>query len=271
MAHSNKKTTLEDLQNIIRELGELQKEFQKESQKEREEYRRRTEESQKKDEDVRRKYEESRRKYKEAREKDEEAWRKDEKKFRKELQESQKKTEESWRKLQMAERETKKALKSLSQSLKKSNGNFNNKWGRFMENLVKGDLVNLLSDRKMDVIRILSRVPYYRPDKTQEGEIDLIAVDGRELVAIEIKTYLTVKSVDKFIKILESFQKYFPEYAKKKIYGGMGYLDERDDAGNYAKSEGLFVIKAPGGKAKVSTITNAKDFEPREFGNQKET
>ena len=133
-----------------------------------------------------------------------------------------------------------------------------------MEALVKGDLINLLKDRKMDVMRVLQRVDYYHPNGTQEGEIDLIALNGKELVAIEIKTHLTVKDVDKFIKILKSFKKHFPEYVQKTIYGGVGYLDERD-ASDYAKSQGLFVIKAPGGETNVSTITNAEDFTPKEF------
>ena len=163
-------------------------------------------------------------------------------------------------------KEIRERLKEQSKNIDKVNGNFDNKWGRFMEDLVKGDLINLLKDRKMDVIRVLQRVDYYRPDGTQEGEIDLIALNGKELVAFEIKTLLAVKDVDKFIKILNFFKNRFPEYNKKIIYGGVGYLDQREKASNYAESKGLFVIKAPGGAAKVSTITNVSNFKPKEFG-----
>ena len=181
------------------------------------------------------------------------------------MQEAQERTQEAQERAEKEMQEIRETLKKQAQNLDKADGNFNNKWGRFMEDLVKGDLINLLNNRKIDVIRILSRVPYYRPDKTQDGEVDLIALNGKELVVVEIKTFLTIQDVNKFIKILNSFKKLFPEYTQKTIYGAVAFLDQ-NDADDYAKSKGLFVIKAPGGEAKVSTITNSEDFNPKEFG-----
>ena len=59
-------------------------------------------------------------------------------KSQQELRESQK--EETDRQM----KETSKALQSLSEDVKKQGGNFDNKWGAFLESFVEGDLVNLL-------------------------------------------------------------------------------------------------------------------------------
>ena len=185
----------------------------------------------------------------------------------KKTEQEQQKTEQSLRLLEKTVQETSKYVKETIKALNDTNGKFDNKWGRFMEDLVKGDLINLLVDRKIDVVRVYSRVDYYRPDGTQAGEIDLIAINGKEAVAVEIKTKLTVQDVNDFIQVLNSFKKHFPEkeYAERIIYGGVGYLDDEEGARKYAESKGLFVIKAPGGEAKVSTIVNDKDFKPKEF------
>lgn len=190
-----------------------------------------------------------------------------------EMQEFRESQNKAHKQAQEEMQEIRESLKEQTKNLNKANGNFNRKWGRFMERLVKGDLINLLNDRKMEVIRVLPRVPYYRKDGTTEGEVDLIAINGKELVAVEIKTTLEIQDVNKFIKkILNPFKKHFPEYIEKTVYGAVAYLDEDEEvdvkASEYAKSEGLFVINAPGGEAKVSTITNAEDFKPEEFGKE---
>ena len=56
-----------------------------------------------------------------------------------------------------------------------------------------------------------------------------MAVNGKEIVAIEVKTTLTVKKVQKFIDDLKMFKHYFPEYKDRVIYGGVAYLCEPED------------------------------------------
>ena len=219
-----KKATLEDLQEIIRDLGESQKAAQEDT-----------------------------RKLKEAQKAAEEDTRK--------LKEAQKAAQEAFK---AEQQKTEEVIRRTSESIDKANGNFNNKWGAFMEDLVKGDLIRLLNERGIEVDKILSRVSFNRSKKELAGELDLIAINGTEVVVIEVKTSLIPAHVDKFIKIMETFRDVFPEYKDKKVYAGVAYLDE-DDAAEYAMDKGLFVIKAPGGEAHVSTITNSSDFTPHLF------
>ena len=237
MSSSAKKITLEDLQQIIKDLGESHKMAQEAAaQKAAQPLRRIT------------------RELKEA---------------QKAAQEAQKETgrehKELHRKFKIEQQKTEEAIRRVSESLDKASGNFNNKWGMFMENLVKGDLVRLLNERDIQVVKTLSRVPFYRSKGEQEGEFDLIAVNGEEVVIVEVKTTLMPSHVDYFIEKLKQFRNVFPEYSDKRIYGSIAYLDDNNMGANYAKDKGLFVIKAPGGESRVSMITNASDFTPKLF------
>ena len=162
-------------------------------------------------------------------------------------------------------KETDRRLDKLAKSIDKANGNFDNKWEQFLENLVKGDLLKLLKERNIEVKTVYPRVPVKREDGTTETDIDLMAVNGDEVVAIEVKNDLKKKDVDKHLTILKKFKIYFQDHQNKTIYGGIAYLSCKDDSSDYAKGKGLFVIEAVGGKTDVSKITNSKDFKPKSF------
>ena len=190
-----------------------------------------------------------------------------------ELGEAQKKTEKARREgekaLKKAQEKTEEAIQKLTENLNKADGDFRNKWGQFLENLVKGDLVKILKKRNIEILRIQPRMVYYENEK-EAGDFDLVAVNGREIVAIEVKSTLTVEKVKKFIGALKRFKEYFPEYKEKIVYGSVAYLCEPENdiaegAVRFAKENGLFVIVSPGGESNVTTISNPEDFRPKAF------
>ena len=179
-----------------------------------------------------------------------------------ELREAQKRTE-------AAQQKTEAAIQRLTENLNKASGDFVNKWGKFLENLVKGDLVKLLKSWDIEVIRVQPRLVYYK-NKNEVGDFDLVAMNGKEIVAVEVKTTLTVEKVEKFINSLKKFKEYFREYKDRTVYGGVAYLsepegEEAESAEKYAKENGLFVIVSPGGESNVTTISNPQDFKPKAF------
>ena len=179
-----------------------------------------------------------------------------------ELGEAQKETD---RQLKESTFELKEAVKKTMRSIDKTNGNFNSKWGRFLEDLVEGDLVHLLNKRRIQVAKINPRVKYLRPDNSIGAEYDLIAVNGSEIVIFEIKTTLSAENLNTFVKKLIKFRGHFPEYSDKKIYGGIAYMRADRNSDKRAIDEGLFLIKAPGGATSVSTLINSADFIPKSF------
>ena len=272
-----KSATPEEVWAAIKELTQAQKETEKarrEGERSLREAQQRTEEAQQRTEEARR---EGERSLREAQKETEEARREGERLLR----ESQRETEEGFRQLQEAQKETEKArregekvlreaLQDLTKNLNEASGNFNNKWGKFLESLVKGDLIHLLAERNIQVDAVRSRLIAYGPDMREVGEFDLVALNGQELVVVEVKTTLTKEKVRKSIEQLRMFREYFPGFRDRLIYGGVAFLCEPETreartAAEYAEEEGLFVILSPGGNAKVSTLSNAKDFRPRAF------
>ena len=158
-------------------------------------------------------------------------------------------------------KETNKQLRQLSFEVDKVNGNFDNKWGKLVESLVEGDLVKLLQDRKIDVIGVAKE--HKRTIDGEDYEIDIIAINGKEIVVTEVKTTLGIKAVDKFIKKLKVFKDYFKEYKNRKIYGCVAYLRENQGSAGYSQKKGLLVIRATGSSA---SIVNKKSFRPKTFG-----
>ena len=184
-----------------------------------------------------------------------------------ELAQAQKKTEKI---LRESQQKTEKALQQLTKNLNEANGNFNNKWGKFLESLVKGDLVKLLSERNIKVDMVRSRLVASDSAGKEVGEFDLAAMNGKEIVTVEVKTTLTKEKVEKFINKLKIFKKYFSEHRDKVLYGGVAFLCEPQDeeaggAAKYAEENGLFVILSPGGNSNVTTMSNSKDFKPKPF------
>lgn len=150
--------------------------------------------------------------------------------------------------------ETSRAVRNLMKQTRESES----RWGRFVEALVEGSLVRILNDFGITVNRTLMR------EKTilenDDYEIDIIAKNGHEIVAIEVKTTLDTSDVQNFMKKLEKFKKAFPDYESNSLYGGIAYIQKNSEADKYAAKNGLIVIKAVGESTK---ITNRKDFKPR--------
>ena len=156
-------------------------------------------------------------------------------------------------------KKTDKKLEKLGENL----GNLGNNWGTFMESLVEGDLVKLLKKRKILVERIAEMRSFTFRDR--EYEYDLIAINGVEVVVVEVKSTLKLEDVDNFIKKLKDFKTVCPEYADKKIYGAVAYLKANESSNKNAEKKGLFVIRAPSGESQFSAITNKQDFKPKKF------
>ena len=157
--------------------------------------------------------------------------------------------------------ETDKRFKETGKQLSELKELFTGQWGKLMESLVEGDLVQLLQDRKIEVIGVAKE--HKRTIDGKDYEIDIIAINGKEIVVTEVKTTLGIKAVDKFIKKLKVFKDYFKEYKNRKIYGCVAYLREHQGSAGYSQKKGLLVIRATGSSA---SIVNKKSFRPKTFG-----
>ena len=87
--------------------------------------------------------------------------------------------------------ETDRLMRENARRIRELDELFNRQWGKLMEALVKGDLVALLNRRSIEVDLVFTNVE--RNYGGRRWEIDILAVNGAELVAVEVKTTLGLR------------------------------------------------------------------------------
>ena len=179
-------------------------------------------------------------------------------------QETDRRMQETDRRMQETDRhmqETDRRMRETDRHLRKLDDLFNGQWGKLMETLVEGDLIKLLGERGIAVDHTMTNVK--KEYGGRRWELDILAVNGDEVVVVEVKTTLKVRHVDHLIGLLRDLPDLMREYADCLLYGAAAYLKADESSAAYAERNGLFVIRATGSGA---SITNPPDFTPRRFG-----
>lgn len=151
-------------------------------------------------------------------------------------------------------------MQETDRRLRRAEGLFTSQWGRLMESLVEGDLVELLQERGVEVEAVASRIRLSRDPKLRE--VDLFAANGEEAVAVEVKTTLKPEHITDFAELLDELPRLFGLYGARRLYGAVAYLKTDEGTLRYAMRKGLLVIRATGSSA---SIVNEPGFEPRLF------
>ena len=152
--------------------------------------------------------------------------------------------------------ETDKIVRNLTNKVKESE----KRWGKFVEALVEGKLVEMLNEKGIPVNLTLQRIK--RKYKDDDYEIDLIAKDGNEIVVVEVKTTLGIEDVQHFVEKLKIFKEVISEFKENKVFGAVAYIQQDSEAQKFAAKKGLLVIKAVGESAKIE---NRSNFKPKEW------
>jgi hypothetical protein len=157
-------------------------------------------------------------------------------------------------------KETDKQFKETDRKIRELDRLFTSQWGKLVESLVEGDLIKLLKERE---IQVESIIPRRRGNKNgQNYEFDLIAINGTEMVIVEVKTTLRPDDIDDFHKKLWKAKTYMPEYHDKIIYGAVAFITADGSSDRMAENQGFFVIRATGSS---SSIVNKPGFKPKAF------
>ena len=211
------------------------------------------------------------------------------KKAKEEMRETDRQIKKEMRELIAGQKETKKRIEETSEQMKKTDeqmkktdeqmkktderldrmgGRFDDRWGSLIESLVEGKIVELLQSREIEVTNTFSRATgsYWTEEagvkKQKHREFDIVAANGSEVVAVEVKTTLKKRHIKYFISTLKDFKKYFRRYKTETVYGAVAYLKSKPEITAFAEEEGLFVIRATGDSA---SLINKKDFKPKAF------
>lgn len=157
-------------------------------------------------------------------------------------------------------KETDKQFQETDKKLKQLSELFTSQWGKLMESLVEGDLIQLLNARGIKVHRTQQRIESKQPGPAYE--FDILAENGQELVFVEVKTTMKTGDVKYFLEKLEKVKIWMPRYKDMTVYGAVAYLRADKSCIQMAENKGLFVIRATG---KSASIINSEDFRPKPF------
>ncbi|HOL42248.1 MAG TPA: hypothetical protein PLY78_10485 [Methanospirillum sp.] len=176
----------------------------------------------------------------------------------KKFKETDKKFKETDEKFKETDRILSEKFRETDKKLNKLERLFTSQWGKLVESLVEGDILALLNKRGIQVTDTVKRRAGRRDGV--DYEFDIIAINGDEIVIVEVKTTLRPEDIRNFLRKLKQAKNWMPEYADKKVYGAVAFLSE--DAGTAAMAEknGLFVIRATGDSA---SIINPENFVPK--------
>ena len=132
------------------------------------------------------------------------------------------------------------------------------RWGKFVENLVAPAVIRLFQERGLAVSAIYQRVRASQGG--QNLEVDILAVNTDVAVAIEVKSRLTQRNLQRVLQNLDRFKTILPQYANYQLYGAVAAIEIDGDVDTYADNQGLFVIQQAGDSV---CISNDENFQPR--------
>lgn len=178
----------------------------------------------------------------------------------KDMEARSKDTEARFKDTEAQFKETNAMFKETDKRIKAAYDLFEGQWGKLMESLVEGDLVQLLRARGIDIHQTTERIRGSR--NGHNFEFDIIAHNGNEIVVVEVKTTLRVNYVKQFLQKLEQVKTFLPVYKNFHVYGAIAYLKAEENSDRFAEKERLFVIRATRNSA---SIVNTEDFIPRTF------
>jgi hypothetical protein len=150
--------------------------------------------------------------------------------------------------------ETERFLRDLGKQL----GALGNRLGDFVEEMVAPTLVSLLQERGIAVTQVSRRTSSKRQGAAME--VDLLAVNDTDVVAVEVKSRLSDDDVRRQLERLGKFKMAFPQYRGYRVLGAVAAMVVPDEIGRQAQDAGLFVL-APSGEA--MRILNDEAFEPK--------
>ena len=182
-------------------------------------------------------------------------------KSRMELDESLKKSRiEFDESLKKSQKESEKSRKDFNKRL----GQITGTWGKFVAEMVKPKIMKLFKDKGIPIKTTYQTVVGLLDDKMYY-EIDLLLINSKIAVVVEIKSSLSVDDVKEHLVRLEKIQKVQPERLDLRgatLMGAVAGMIVENDADRFAYKHGLYVLRQ---KGNLVEIMNDKEFVPKEW------
>lgn len=185
------------------------------------------------------------------------------------VRDSQMRTESELREFKDEMRIFKDEMHDYKEENKQQIRDMNIKWGEMArklgtitEDLVVPSIPRIIKEEyRLEVTDLMVR----RKKRLMDGrskEYDAIAVAGGYVFVDETKSTLDCEDVKDFVKDIQEFRDFFPEYEKNKVVGILASLYVDEGALKYAEKSGFLVLAV--GDA-LMEVKNTKGFKPKEW------
>jgi hypothetical protein len=178
-----------------------------------------------------------------------------------ELNQSQQELSQAQKELSQAQKETDKQIKETDKQINRVSrqiGELGNRLGEFVEWQVRPAVVRLFQERGIDVHEFHPGISVKRDN---EGlEVDLLVVNDRDAILVEVKSKLTQRDVDEHLQRLAKFKRLMPRFRDVKALGAVAAMVVPDEVASYAYRQGLFVLVQSGENV---VILNDAEFTPQ--------
>ena len=169
------------------------------------------------------------------------------------MQETDRRMQETDRRMQ----ETDRQLKATDRKIANLSNQFVSQTGHIIEGLMEPSTFHALREGGFAITQCCREME----GANAEGlnmEIDLFYMDTVEAVAVEVKTYCTKAKINRFLKQMQNFKLVFPKYADMTIYVAMAALKFDGEALQYAKEQGILLIRAKKELCSIEPFEKAK-------------
>ncbi len=194
-----------------------------------------------------------------------------EERLAKEALEREKSRKEFEKRLAKSKEDFDKRLAKEALERQKSKEDFNKRlgeltgtWGRFVEELVKPNSVELFRERGIEVVATAQNIKE-KIDNKDYYQIDLLLHNDIYIIIVEVKSTLKVSDVKEHLERLEKIRQSPPKFFNLKgtiILGAVAGIVIEEDADKYAYRKGLYVLRQRGN---LIEIANDDNFEAKEW------
>ena len=176
------------------------------------------------------------------------------------FQETDRKFQESDRKFQVMSQETREQMKETDRRI----GELGNRFGEIAEHLVLPGIMEKFNNLGFNFTKDALDARFRDP-KTRQilAEVDILLENGDIVIAVEIKSKLREKDVDKHLLRMEVLRRHADSGGDTRRYrGAIAGAIVTDGARKYAQEAGFYVLEQSGDTMKLDI---PKGFVPRDF------
>lgn len=135
--------------------------------------------------------------------------------------------------------------------------------GYFVEGMVEPRILEMFKARGIILTDVMHNIILHDKTGRIEAEIDLLLVNTKYSVAVEVKTTLTIAYIKDHLKRLNKLQANPKKFIKgTKLLGAVAGMRIRKGAEDFAIKNGLFVLKQ---KGEIMEVVNNNEFKPYEW------